>query len=137
MEFFRRLPINLPEGLPQQLGIADLAACCASIDRVLTVAGDRGTIYCLWGEFEVHREPICGGVRFTLPHCPNALAWTITREEMEPGSAQIVLHCTINRERHEPDFIESIHLFLDDWQQGLLGLSRPASRNAPPAAADR
>jgi hypothetical protein len=119
MEFFRYLDSTRPAEWLDRLGIADLPACCASIDRVLSVQGDRGVIYCLWGEFEVRREAIRGGVRFTLPHCPNALAWTITAERTPRGAARITLHCTINRETHEADFVESIHHFMDDWQRGL------------------
>jgi hypothetical protein len=75
---------------------------------------DAGEIYCLWGQFEVRREPIRDGVRFTLPGCPNALAWTVTAE-----SESVLVHCTIKRTEHDPDFIESIETFIEDWQAGL------------------
>ena len=68
MEFFRFLDSTRPAEWLGQIGIGDLPACCASIDRVLSVQGDRGVIYCLWGEFEVRREVIRNGVRFSLPH---------------------------------------------------------------------
>lgn len=119
MEFFRYLDSTQPAGWVGGLGIADLPACCASVDRVLSAQGDFGVIYCLWGKFEVRREAIRGGVRFTLPHCPNALAWTVTEECATQGSTRITIHCTINRETHEADFVESIQQFMDDWLRGL------------------
>jgi hypothetical protein len=35
--------------------------------------------------------------------------------------ARLVIHCTINRREHEPDFVESIELFLDPWGEGWNG----------------
>lgn len=93
-----------------------LAECCDSIDRVLEWDSERdtGKIYCLWGQFEVRRESIRDGVRFTLPGCPNALAWTVTAEP-----EGMLVHCTINRREHDPDFIESIEMFVEEWRVGL------------------
>ena len=79
MEFFayaRRKTTS--EVLKERLTIASLPQFCASIDKVLEDNGDTGRIYCVWGEFPVDRQTISGGVRFTLPSCPNACAWTIT-----------------------------------------------------------
>ena len=119
MEFFAQLAIDADqERIQQELTIDNLPRFCASIDKVLASTGDSGEIYCLWGQFRVNREPIRGGVRFTLPGCPNALAWTVTTD-LAPEPAQLVLHCTINRMEHEPDFIESIRMFVDDWKNGL------------------
>jgi hypothetical protein len=124
MEFFRQCDTWLDVGsLQQRLPIAALADCCASIDRVISVEGDSGEIYCLWGQFRVNREKIRDGLRFTLPGCPNALAWTLTLQREEGGNALIRVHCTINQQSHDPDFIESIELFVDDWQAGLGALA--------------
>jgi hypothetical protein len=71
-----------------------------------------------WGQFIAHREPIRGGVRFTLPNRPNALAWTIITG-FPPATEKIVIHCTINRADHDADFIASIQTFVHDWQRGL------------------
>jgi len=117
MEFFRRVTGGFPSGSLSGITITDLSRYCASIDRVLADAGDKGAIYCVWGEFEVERQPIRGGLRFSLPKCPNALAWTITEEEN--GRGEITLHCTINREEHDPDFVASIDQFMDDWASGI------------------
>lgn len=112
-----------PDTLQQVLSVERLALYCASIDAVLSHAGDQGRIYCIWGEFAVRRERLRGGVRFSLPECPNALAWTITTG-LPPDPAQVVIYCTINRREHDPDFIETLEAFVEDWRCGLeAGLS--------------
>lgn len=122
MEFFRIHPAQIaPEHLQQQLTIEHLPTYCASVDKVLSSEGDRGEIYCLWGEFRIHRELINGGVRFSLPRCPNGMQWTISAG-FPPAPEGVVIHLTINRTEHEDDFIESIEQFLDDWLAGLAGM---------------
>jgi hypothetical protein len=119
MEFFRDFTGRFDaDGLQQHLTIDTLPRHCAAVDKVLESAGDEGEIYCLWGQFRVHRERIRGGVRFTLPGCPNALAWTVTTQ-LPPDPAMTVIHCTINRRVHDPDFVDSIEGFLDAMQEGL------------------
>ena len=119
MEFFRELDSGLDvAALQRRLTIEHLPQYCREIDRVFSVAGDHGEIYCLWGQFKVHRECIKGGVRFTLPGCPNAFAWTVTTG-LPPVPELTVIHCTINRREHEPDFVESIELFADALADGL------------------
>lgn len=119
MEFFAVVRMSAEARmLDQQLTINRLPHWCASIDTVLESSGESGRIYCVWGEFVVHREIILGGVRFTLPGCPNALAWTITTDS-PPDPSAVIIHCTINRREHDPEFIETIEQFVDDWRQGL------------------
>jgi hypothetical protein len=126
MEFFRELETAFDApGLQGALTIESLPQHCAEIDKVLSSAGERGEIYCLWGEFSVQRQLINGGVRFTLPGCPNALAWTVTTG-LPPQPDITVIHCTINRRDQEPDFIESIGLFLDALAAGLVRRTSPA-----------
>ena len=136
MEFFvsAAAPFSAAE-LQQQVRIDNLPQWCASIDKVLSQQGERGEIYCLWGQFRIHREMICHGVRFTLPGCPNAVQWTVTAEETE-GRREVRVHLTINRERHEPDFVESIEAFLEDWRQGIerIAARSPVSREVPAEA---
>lgn len=121
MEFFANAACTLPAVQIQRLiRIDTLPQWCASIERVLSHRGDRGDIYCVWGEFRVHREMIGDGLRFTLPGCPNALQWTITSD---PDRVRI--HCTINREGQDPDFVASIEQFVDDWRLGLEGYTNP------------
>ena len=119
MEFFayaRRKTTS--EVLKERLTIASLPQFCASIDKVLEDNGDTGRIYCVWGEFPVDRQTISGGVRFTLPSCPNACAWTITTGH-PPDPETVAVHCTINRPDHDPDFIETLEDFVADWKTGL------------------
>ncbi len=119
MEFYafadKRIDADM---LQARLDIRSLPTYCASISQLLSHDGNRGEIYCTWGQFIVHREPIRGGVRFSLPNCPNALAWTITTG-FPSAPDKIVVHCTINRGEHDPDFIASIEKFVDDWREGL------------------
>lgn len=77
----------------------------------------------LWGEFLISYDVIKGGVRFALLDCPNALCWTITTEH-PPTPNKIVLHCTINRTEKEAEFIEEIHEFLDEWEEGLIAFKK-------------
>ncbi|WP_462321286.1 hypothetical protein [Halochromatium sp.] len=120
MEFFATAQARLgAEQLQHELTGQRLPELCESIDQVLhwDAALDTGEIYCLWGQFKVNRECTRDGVRFTLPGCPNALAWTVTA-----AADGTLVHCTINRSEHEPDFIESIEEFVADWAQGLQRL---------------
>lgn len=93
-----------------------LTEFCDSIDEVMSwdSATDSGEMYCLWGQFRVNRELLKRGVRFTLPDCPNALAWTVTAEPQ--GT---LIHCTINQDQHDPDFLETIETFVADWRAGM------------------
>lgn len=135
MEFYTSAGINLPPLLIQRnIHIANLADYCASIEKVLSCQGDKGEIYCVWGEFKVHRELIRQGVRFTLPGCPNALQWTITAAVDAPAKVQI--HCSIDRPEHDEDFIESIRQFVEDWKQGLEAGKTSARQASSTAAAD-
>ena len=84
MEFFAEADTRCDvEPLQQALTIAALPRFCSEISRVLRGGEAEGEIYCHWGSFVVHREEIGDGVRFTLPKCPNALAWTVTCEGTE------------------------------------------------------
>ena len=117
MEFYSRAAVGLSASeIQRHVRIGNLPDWCASIEKVLDQAGERGEIYCLWGEFRIHREMIRDGLRFSLPGCPNALQWTLTADG---AAGQVVVHCTINRPDHDPDFVDSIHQFVLDWKQGL------------------
>ncbi len=119
MEFFAIADVSVTEKILQErLTIDSLPKFCVSIETVIEKKGNRGLIFCLWGEFRVHREIINGGIRYTLPGCPNALAWTITTG-YPPEPDKVVIHCTINRTEHEPELIESIETFVNDWKSGL------------------
>lgn len=115
MEFFAEIKnTNLDkDSLKKSLSIARLPELCASIDKIILDNGDNGEIYCIWGDFKINREELDHGIRFSLPHCPNALAWTITCDE---ENSEIVIHCTIAKKQHDEDFIESIEQFIADWK---------------------
>ncbi len=118
MEFYAVARIEMsPMAIQRAVHVSNLAELCGSIDKVLSHNADRGEIYCIWGKFKVHRELIRQGVRFSLPGCPNALQWTITATIDE--SASVRIHCSIDRPRHDPDFVESIQQFVDDWKLEL------------------
>jgi len=103
--------------LKQLLTISRLPLVSKSINTVIAEERDKGLIHCIWGEFEINREELRYGVRFTLPHCPNALACTITIDDENENA--IVVHCSINKKQHDEDFIDSIQQFVSDWAEGL------------------
>jgi len=120
MEFYEEISaIDLDSHtLQQKLSIHNLPILCRSINTIITDNKSSGLIYCLWGEFEIHREELNHGVRFTLPKCPNAVAWTITNDKNI-----ITVHCTINKKTHDDDFIASLYVFMADWATGLKQLA--------------
>jgi len=115
MEFFEETnQINIDVlGLQELLTISNMPNLCSSITNVIFDNKVNGSIYCLWGEFDINREELDFGIRFSLPHCPNAFAWTITHDE---DSDKVVIHCTINKQQHDAEFVESIEQFISDWE---------------------
>ena len=105
--------------LKQLLTIERLPQLCHSINNVISDEKDSGVIYCVWGEHEVNREAIKHGVRFSMPECPNALAWSVTTKE-QAGNYKTVIHCTTDTTEHDEDFIESIREFVSDWKAGIM-----------------
>jgi hypothetical protein len=118
MEFFREVhnPDFDTAHLKELLTINDLTNLCASINTVTSDKENEGNIYCVWGAFNIRREEIRYGVRFSLLDCPHALAWTITYDVV---SQNIIIHCTIDKTETDPDFVESIHDFVQDWSKGI------------------
>ena len=118
MEFFRKIPSPNQKlaALQNLLTIANLPTLTPSISTVLADNGDRGEIYSVWGQFNINREVIKCGVRFTLVNCPHAFAWTVTINEK---NNTVIVHCTMDKNEHEEDFIESIHQFMDEWRDSL------------------
>ena len=118
MEFFRyaHCPQADVARLQQHLTIASLPMLCASIDKVLVDNGDTGVIYCLWGQFAVHRLALRNGVRFSLLDCPHALCWSLT---LDGNNQQVIVHCTTDKQQQDKEFTASIDMFVDDWQAGI------------------
>jgi len=123
MEFFGEVEaIHLDvKDLVERLEISTLPKYCSSIDTVISEKNNEGEIYCLWGQFNIKRDTIKYGVRFSLLNCPHALAWTIT---FNPKTQNIVIHCTIDKKEEDSDFIESIHQFVTSWERGLSDFSQ-------------
>ena len=118
MEFFANAKVRMSTSdIQRYININNLPEWCASIDKVLSVQDERGDIYCVWGEFRIHRELIHDGVRFTLPNCKNAIQWTISPNPA--NAAETMVHCTINRFVQDPDFVESLEIFVNDWRAGI------------------
>ena len=118
MEFFKLVDVRSTEAsIQEKLTLGNLEEFCESI-----FALDEHPEVCLtggmWGEFTVRRDLIMGGVRFSMLNCPNALAWTITTG-YPPAREKLVIHLTINRERKQEEFVEEIHLFLEDLGNGI------------------
>lgn len=118
MEFFEEIKgvSTDVKQLHEMLSINDLPTLCSSINTVIRNDISGGSIYCLWGEFDINREELKHGIRFSLPNCPNALTWSIT---MDKNRESLIIHCTINKKEHDQDFIESIKDFILDWKLGL------------------
>lgn len=117
MEFFEQIDsVDLTVAkLQTVLTISNSVDLCASITEVLEDNQNNGRVYCVWGEFAVNREILDQGIRFSMPSCPNVLTWTITI-----GNDKVLsVHCTINKQDHDLDFIESIQEFTADWKTGL------------------
>ncbi len=132
MEFFAYAGVRMSASdIQRYINISNLVEWCTSIDKVLSVQDERGDIYCVWGEFRVHRELISEGVRFTLPNCKNGLQWTLTPNPA--NFAEVMIHCTINRPDHDRDFVDSLEIFVNDWRAGIeeWPIRRAAKRNKP------
>ena len=106
------------EDLQRRLTIGDLPKWCVSVEKVLSDEKTRGEIFCVWGTFQVRREDLCNGVRFSLPGCPYAFQWTVTTG-IQPNPQHTVIHLTLNGTEHDQDFIDSIQQFVADWKSGL------------------
>lgn len=119
MEFFATTTISASAAdLQRRLTISELPRWCASIEKVLSDATSSGEIYCVWGTFNVNREDLRSGVRFSLPSCPHAFQWTVSTGH-QPDPQHTVIHLTINGTGHDQDFIDSIQQFVADWKTGL------------------
>jgi hypothetical protein len=119
MEFFTTAIIPAsPADLKRRLTICDMPHWCASIETVLEDAKSSGEIFCIWGSFNVNRDEISHGVRFSFPRCSNALQWTVTTGH-QPNPQHTFIHLTINRTEQDQDFIETIQQFMADWKAGL------------------
>jgi hypothetical protein len=121
MEFFATANVNMdPESIREKITLATLPDYCESFAQVDCLAEDSCEVESIWGRFQVTRQEITGGLRFTMPTCPNCFAWTIT-SGLPPTPDKVVIHSTFNRQEHEQWFIESMEEFVQQWKAGLEG----------------
>jgi hypothetical protein len=119
MEFFAKAHNRCIDSntLFDRLTIEALPGYSPSIDKVLSISSSsRGEIYSIWGQFEISREKIRNGVRFALLNCPHAFAWTISIHDQ---LNILVVHCTIDKEEADMDFVESIQQFVAEFADNL------------------
>ena len=121
MEFFAIANINMDqEDIREKITLAALPEYCESFALVDCLAKDSCDVESIWGRFQVTRQEITGGLRFTMPTCPNCFTWTIT-SGLPPTPEKVVIHSTFNRREHEQWFIESMEEFVVQWKAGLEG----------------
>ena len=114
MEFFRSLDLVCQEKeLQEKLSLENLESYSDLLFPLEQVQGKQVKIGGIWGEFQLFRQEIAGGLRFALLDCPNALSWTLTCPS-PPNNDKLIIHLTINRQHKDPEFIEEIEEFLSD-----------------------
>ena len=119
MEFYALAEVALsPEALQEKITLEALPELCESFAIVDCLEGNSCQVESVWGRFQVTRQEINGGLRFTMPTCPNCFSWTITTG-FPPAPEKVVIHGTINRPEHEEWFIESMEEFVEQWKAGL------------------
>ncbi len=120
MEFFAEAEAGGRDAawIQQHLTPQRIPEYCAFVSEVRPRADGVLEMASFWGVHELRAESISGGMRFFLPDCPNVLSWTVTTG-LDPSPGRIVIHATINRRSHDPDFVESLQTFVDDWASGL------------------
>jgi hypothetical protein len=129
MEFYAIANVNMaPEAIREKITLAALPDYCESFALVDCLDKDSCEVESIWGRFQVTRQEITGGLRFTMPTCPNCFAWTIT-SGLPPTPDKVVIHSTFNRREHEQWFIESMEEFVVQWKAGL---ERAAGSNISP-----
>ncbi|APZ42211.1 hypothetical protein [Acidihalobacter ferrooxydans] len=118
MEFYHKTPratLDI-DRLQQTLELTNLPELCSLIDSIEVDNAREGSLYCLWGAFDVDRMDVRCGTRFSLLNCPHAATWTVTYDAQKQ---ELIVHFTIDKSELEPDFAESIQAFVDDWAEGL------------------
>lgn len=122
MEFFEFVDVAATqEDIRTKVLIDTIPDFCEEVEAV-DVAEELGRVVYFreWGRFHIRQETVMGGVRFSVPDCPNALAWTVTTG-YPPCPEKIVLHATINRTGHSSEFIGATKALLASLKVGLEG----------------
>jgi hypothetical protein len=119
MEFFAFADTSWDKvQIQRALSMNQLSTFSGSIEKVLESEEDRGRYFTTWGEFEILRIAISGGYRFVMPGCHNALTWSITTG-YDPHPEKTTIHVTINRPNQDPDFVETLVDFTEEWRVAL------------------
>lgn len=120
MEFFEFAEISTTkEAIRDVLSIDALPKLCEEIESVdITETLGRVIFFYQWGRYHIRRDEVMGGLRFWVPDCPNALAWTVTTG-YPPHPNKIVLHATINRTTHSDEFIHATKSLIATLKKGL------------------
>ena len=120
MEFFEFADVaTTVDGIRAILTVDDLPDFCEEIESVDAKEPLGRVIFFLeWGRYHIRRDEVMGGVRFWVPDCPNALAWTVTTG-YPPYPDKIVLHATFNRTEHHQEFIDATKALLKALKNGL------------------
>jgi hypothetical protein len=119
--------------IQQEVRLDNLPDLCEMIYYLMESQGELCKFDTFWGQFHLRREKINGGVRFTMPDCPNGLSLTVTTGH-PPDPQSVFVHCTINRLEHDPNFIETLEDFVKSW---IAGLEKSASHNTNNAQSPR
>jgi len=120
MEFFAiaDLTTDVP-GLQEIMNLDSLAGVCPAIEEIGEEEGlGRVVYFASWGRYHLRREEIMDGVRFWVPDCPNALGWTVTTGR-PPARDKVVIHATIARTGHDPEFITATEDLVEELRQGV------------------
>ena len=120
MEFFEFAKVaTTAEGIRNVITIETLPEVCEEIESIDEMEELGRVIYFhQWGRYHIKCDEVMGGVRFWVPDCPNALAWTVTTG-YPPHPEQIVLHGTFNRPAHSDEFIFATESLLRAFKKGL------------------
>jgi hypothetical protein len=120
MEFFEFANIQTSEEeIRRKIIIDNLPAFCKEIEAV-DADDETGRVIFFreWGRFHIQRDDIMGGVRFSVPDCPNALCWTVSTDH-GPQAEEVTLHATFNRIGHDKGFIAATRALLVALKHGI------------------
>ncbi|MFZ5426105.1 MAG: hypothetical protein ACOZEN_03960 [Thermodesulfobacteriota bacterium] len=133
MEFFEFADVEASEaGIRENVTLDALPHLCAEIESVDEAEELGRVVYFIeWGRYHIRRDEVMGGVRFWVPDCPNALAWTVTTG-YPPHPEKIVLHATINRTCHDQEFIDATKALIAALKDGLEGAPGAAGKRPEP-----
>ena len=119
MEFYAIANAHMsPTDLQRYIRIKNLPQWCASIENVSTHSAGRGTMCWAGDDNAVHQEVVLNGIHFNLPGSVDVMQWSIT---VEPDSrnGRVTIHCTVNQSELEPEYINQLQQFVEDWKTGL------------------